>query len=322
VDRKRGERYNQKFRCQTVERMNACENIQRLSRELGIHRRLLYKWRDQVDPADAEAEVDVVLQNARESALRKEIAKLKRLLADKTVEVDFFRSALQKVRARRQQSDISGEKASTMKSKTLLQGSLSIERMCQLAQVSRAGFYRYLQGRAPVEESMTVRSAIQEIVLKHRRRYGYRRVTAELRRRGIMVNHKQVARMMRADNLLEIQNLELRLATGRDDGLEIYLNLASRVKVCGPNQVWIADITYIRLKGELVYLAVVLDAFSRKVVYESRRRLKGASRYGVPIFNAGDVAPEQSSPLLNVALGEVFCFAQFFQAAADNHGVS
>ena len=152
-----------------------------------------------------------------------------------------------------------------MKSKTLLQGSLSIERMCQLAQVSRAGFYRYLQGRAPVEESMTVRSAIQEIVLKHRRRYGYRRVTAELRRRGIMVN-QQVSRMMRADNLLEIQNRELRLATGRDDGLEIYLNLASRVKVCGPNQVWIADITYIRLKGELVYLAVVLDAFSRKVV--------------------------------------------------------
>lgn len=246
--------------------MNACENILRLSRELGIHRRLLYKWRDQVDPADAEAEGDVVLQNARESALRKEIAKLKRLLADKTVEVDFFRSALQKVRARRQQSDISGEKASTMKSKTLLQGSLSIERMCQLAQVSRAGFYRYLQGRESVEECMTVRSAIQEIALEHRRRYGYRRVTAELRRRGIMVNHKQVARMMRADNLLEIQNRELRFATGRDDGLEIYLNLASRVKVRGPNQVWIADITYIRLTGEFVYLAVVLDAFSRKVV--------------------------------------------------------
>ena len=108
MDRKRGERYNQKFRCQTVERMNACENVLRLSRELGIHRRLLYKWRDQVDPADAEAEGDVVLQNTRESALRKEIAELKRLLADKTVEVNFFRSTLQKVRARRQQSDISG----------------------------------------------------------------------------------------------------------------------------------------------------------------------------------------------------------------------
>ena len=83
---------------------------------------------------------------------------------------------------------------------------------------------------------MIVRSAIQEIALEHRRRYGYRRVTAELRRRGMMVNHKQVARMMRADNLLEIQKREVLLATDRNDEMEIYLNLASRVKVCRPNQ--------------------------------------------------------------------------------------
>jgi putative transposase len=138
--------------------------------------------------------------------------------------------------------------------------------MCQLAQVSRAGFYRYLQGRAPIEEDMTVRSDIQEIVLKHRHRYGYRRVTAELRRCGIIVNHKCVARMMQADNLLEIPNHHLRLTNDRGEELEIYLNLASRVKVGGPNQVWIADITYIRMKTEFVYLAAVLDAFSRKVV--------------------------------------------------------
>ena len=100
MERKRGERYSQKFRCQTVERMNACESILRLSRELGIHRRLLYKWRDQLDPTEAEGEL--AAQNSRESTLRKEISKLKRLLADKTVEMDFFRSALQKVRARRQ----------------------------------------------------------------------------------------------------------------------------------------------------------------------------------------------------------------------------
>ena len=97
-------------------------------------------------------------KNCRESTLRREISKLKRLLADKTVEVDFFRSALQKVEARRQQNDISGEKASTTKSEMPLQGNLSIERMCQLAQVSRAGFYRYLQSHAPAEEDMTVRS--------------------------------------------------------------------------------------------------------------------------------------------------------------------
>ena len=84
-----------------------------------------------------------------------------------------------------------------------LQGNLSIERMCQLAQVSRAGFYRHLQARAPVEEDMEVRSTIQAIAVEHRRRYGYRRITAELRRRGMLVNHKRVARIMpRARNML------------------------------------------------------------------------------------------------------------------------
>jgi len=70
-----------------------------------------------------------------------------------------------------------------------LQGSLSIERMCRLTGVSRAGFYRCLQEQVPVEEDMEVRSAIQQIAVEHRRRYGYRRITAELRRRGMVVNH-------------------------------------------------------------------------------------------------------------------------------------
>jgi putative transposase len=86
-----------------------------------------------------------------------------------------------------------------------LQGNLSIERMCQLAQVSRAGFYRSLQEQQPVKEEMEVRSTIQQIVLEHRRRYGYRRVTAELRRRGMFVNHKRVSQLMREDNLLAVQ---------------------------------------------------------------------------------------------------------------------
>ena len=77
-----------------------------------------------------------------------------------------------------------------------MQGSLNIERMCQLAGVSRAGFYRSLQEQKPVQEGMEVRSAIQQIAVEHRRRYGYRRITAELRRRGMLVNHKRVARIM------------------------------------------------------------------------------------------------------------------------------
>ena len=147
-----------------------------------------------------------------------------------------------------------------------MQGSLSIERMCQIAQVSRASFYRSLQEQTPVEEDMEVRSVIQKIVLEHRRRYGYRRVTAELRRRGMMVNHKRVARIMREDNLLAMQPRAFMVTTDSAHELEVYLNLASRVKRTGVNQLWVADITYIRLKTEFVYLAVILDSYSRKVV--------------------------------------------------------
>ena len=147
-----------------------------------------------------------------------------------------------------------------------LQGSLSIERMCQLAGVSRAGFYRSLQERAPVEEDLEVRSVIQQIAVEHRRRYGYRRISAELRRRGMLVNHKRVLRIIREDNLLAVQPRAFVVTTDSDHDLEVFLNLASRMKLTGLNQLWVADITYIRLQSEFVYLAVILDSFSRKVV--------------------------------------------------------
>jgi putative transposase len=138
--------------------------------------------------------------------------------------------------------------------------------MCQLAGVSRAGFYRSLQEQTPAEEDMEVRSAIQQITLEHRRRYGYRRITAELRRRGMRVNHKRVARIMREDNLLAVQPRAFVVTTDSDHEFEVHLNLARRMKLTGVNQLWVADITYIRLQREFVYLAVILDAFSRKVV--------------------------------------------------------
>ena len=127
-----------------------------------------------------------------------------------------------------------------------LQGKLSIERMCQLAGVSRAGLYRSLQNNEPLEEEMEVRSAIQRIFAKHRRRYGYRRVSQELRRRGMLVNHKRVARLMREDNLLAVQPKAFVVTTDSQHELEVYLNLASRMKLTGVNQLWVADITYIR----------------------------------------------------------------------------
>jgi transposase InsO family protein len=146
------------------------------------------------------------------------------------------------------------------------QCSLGIEPMCRLAQISRAGFYRFLEQRHPGEEDMEVRSTIQQIVVEHRRRYGYRRVAAELHRRGMVVNHKRVLRLMREDNLLGIEPKAFIATTQSDHDREVYLNLAKRMKLTAINQLWVADITYIRLRGEFVYLALVLDAFSRKVV--------------------------------------------------------
>ena len=112
--KKRVGRYPKEFRRVAVERLKSCDNIVALARELGVHRRLLYKWRDQLEAA--EMPEGSLSQNSRESPLRKEVHQLKRLLADKAVEVDFFRGALDKVEARRQGRGSSGEKASTTRS--------------------------------------------------------------------------------------------------------------------------------------------------------------------------------------------------------------
>lgn len=147
-----------------------------------------------------------------------------------------------------------------------MQGKLSVERMCALSAVSRAGFYRSLQEREPDLEEMELRSAIPAIVIEHRLRYGYRRVSAELRHRGFVANHKRVVRLMRLDNLLALRRSAFVATTDSDHELLVHLNLAGRMQLSGINQLWVADITFVKLQQEFVYLAIVLDAFSRKVV--------------------------------------------------------
>jgi transposase InsO family protein len=149
---------------------------------------------------------------------------------------------------------------------TSVQGSLSIEHMCRLARVSRAGFYREMEKRHGVEEDMELRSEMQRIVLRNKRRYGYRRVTIELQRQGFPVNGKRVLRMMREDKLLSLRRCKFVVTTDSRHALQVHLNLARRMKLTGINQLWVADITYIRLQKEFVYLALILDAYSRKVV--------------------------------------------------------
>jgi putative transposase len=142
----------------------------------------------------------------------------------------------------------------------------SVERLCALARVSRASFYRDWASKAPGREETELRDVIQRAVLSCRR-YGYRRITAELRRGGWAVNHKRVLRIMREDNLLCLRKPAFRPATtNADHAWRIWPNLARKVMPMAANRLWVADITYVRLAEEFVYLAVILDAFSRKVL--------------------------------------------------------
>jgi putative transposase len=136
---------------------------------------------------------------------------------------------------------------------------------CQIARVSRAGFYRHYEEHEPRQADVALRDLIQKIALENRF-YGYRRVTAELQHRGAVVNHKRVLRLMRADNLLVVRKQRFVFTTDSRHDYAVYPNLAPRLKLTGIDQLWVADITYVRLREEFLYLAIVMDAYSRKVV--------------------------------------------------------
>ncbi len=144
--------------------------------------------------------------------------------------------------------------------------SLPLKRMLKLAQVSRASYYRF--GASPQtgpDRDMDLRDAIQRIGLEWPA-YGRRRITAELRRRGWTVNPKRVARIMSEDNLLCVRRRKFVTTTDSGHGKKIYPNLAASMVLTDIDQLWRADITYIRLQEEFVYLAVILDAYSRRVI--------------------------------------------------------
>jgi putative transposase len=137
--------------------------------------------------------------------------------------------------------------------------------LCRAAAVSRASYYRFLKPVKEKAEEMELRDEIQKLAVQMPA-YGYRRITAGLQRAGWEVNHKRVLRLMRADNLLCLRKRAFVRTTDSDHDLPVYPNLARELQVTGLNQLWVADITYIRLVLEFVYLAVILDAFSRRVI--------------------------------------------------------
>jgi transposase InsO family protein len=150
---------------------------------------------------------------------------------------------------------------------TMSQGSQTIQRLCRLIGVSRASYYRFWQKSAPRAHDTAMGDAIQRVALANSRRRGYRYITHQLRREGIVVNHKRVLRLMRQDNLLCLRRKAFvpQTTDARHDW-EIVPNLVRGLRLTGLDRLWVADITYIRLQEEFVFLAVILDAFSRRVV--------------------------------------------------------
>ena len=144
-------------------------------------------------------------------------------------------------------------------------GRLTVERMVELGRVSRSGFYRFDDTEPGPDPDMDLRDAIQKIALEWPC-YGRPRITKELRERGWKVNPKRVYRLMREDNLLCVRKRKFVVTTDSNHTRKVYPNLAREMILTAINQLWRADITYIRLRDEFVFLAVILDAYSRRVI--------------------------------------------------------
>jgi putative transposase len=137
--------------------------------------------------------------------------------------------------------------------------------MCELAAVSRASFYRDWEQKAPGAAEVALRDAVQRTALAHRD-HGYRRITPLVQRAGFVVGEEKVRRILRSDNLLAIRRRKFVVTTYSNHRFRVHPNLAESMELTAVNQLWVADITYIRLQREFVFLAVVLDGFSRKAI--------------------------------------------------------
>lgn len=142
---------------------------------------------------------------------------------------------------------------------------LTIREMCESSTVSRASYYRSWRKQEPKQEETALRDALQRLALRDRH-CGYRRISRWLKREGWLVNHKRVLRLMREDNLLSIRRRRFIVTTDSAHRWRVYPNLARRMVLSAINQLWVADITYVRLQQEFIYLAVILDVYSRRVV--------------------------------------------------------
>jgi len=145
------------------------------------------------------------------------------------------------------------------------QPALSVSRLCSAVALCRAEYYRHSNCTPEAEPDLELRQEIQAIAADMPA-YGYRRITAQLARNGVVANHKRVLQLMRKDGLLCVRKPAFVNTTQSQHSFTIYPNLVPTLSIDGPDQLWVADITYIHLRRDVFYLAVMLDAFSRRVI--------------------------------------------------------
>jgi len=224
------------------------------------------------DAASSSAPSRVVAQSVDELAqANARIAELERVIGRQQADLHFFSRSLaalgrQAPDQRRAHLYEVIRKMTSDESQGFLEDDANVERLCALGGVSRAGYYRHLGPHGAARDDADLRDLIQRIALADRH-CGYRRVTHELRRTGLIVNAKRVLRLMRQDNLLALRSKPfVPRTTDSRHGFAIRPNLIRNLTPTALDQIWVADITYIRLAESFVYLAVVIDAFSRKVI--------------------------------------------------------
>ena len=197
--------------------------------------------------------------------------------------------------------------------------SLSVSSACQALEVARSTYYRYRNFDPFADPDVELRDKIQNVALDWPS-YGYRRIAAELQRMGFQVNRKLVLRLMREDNLLCLRRRRFKIATtDSNHGLPIYPNAAKSMTLTACDRLWVSDITYIRLSHEFVYLAVVLDAYSRKVVgWALSRRIDAALA-----VDALEMALETRKPPPNTLVhhsdrGSQYASAEYIKTLTDH----
>jgi transposase InsO family protein len=201
------------------------------------------------------------------------------------------------------------------------QGDLTVERMCELSRVARAGYYRHWRRSAPRQEETAVRDLIQQVALENRF-YGHRRIARELFNRGIVVNRKRVLRLMRRDNLLCLRKRPfVPVTTDSRHSWHVVANLARGMVPTGIDQLWVADITYVRLDEEFAFLAVVLDAFSRRVIGWALDRHLRADLATAALHMAIEVRRPQRDTLIHHSdRGVQYACAQY-TSLLEAHGI-